>query len=568
MTELEPVCVVIIDQDDYRLGSLNEDIATTLIAVASEDPADWSEIAGYWPRYQSRTVPEYASSLPIDIVEPERAMSSIRETDSWIVLDLVHKRFISGKGFQPIGRDACFAMFVDEEGNQGDPLSVHLPPWWELHEQVDASVNDTPRQTPLRVPVVDRDFLFGKPLTHYLATRILELAATERGRSALDSEDNRGCFDLTIEVHRDWLMTPRDEIDGMLPRQMLHGGIDWIDKLVWGQRLVFEQGGGKIVAAPKHVSGYKHAAMGREEMVMYFDLCREIIDEGWDWCKERLQELNNGDKAVSSEFATSGRSQPSLRQVEFPSLVQFLDEAKTNWLASPFEGGSPPSFIIECSRRRVPRGIGVEIIGMAERESEEHLIDCDCPICNMMADGSFGVGFTSIDGHHLDLDDEFAFSIHETREEWEEQQREFAEMSDAIERERIERERIESSAGQLEEDEFASAWSGGVSDEPLPGDSNGNMKLAFLLAEVISELQRNGADDATVKQLNMDFTRFRTCESHELASAGQRLAETLELAARQFPELTSRVADFQSRIAERLRAPVFSSDDDPDDFPF
>lgn len=44
MTELEPVCVVIIDQDDYRLGSLHEDIATTLIAVASEDPAD-SELA-------------------------------------------------------------------------------------------------------------------------------------------------------------------------------------------------------------------------------------------------------------------------------------------------------------------------------------------------------------------------------------------------------------------------------------------------------------------------------------------------------------------------------------------
>ncbi len=37
-----------------------------------------------------------------------------------------------------------------------------------------------------------------------------------------------------------------------------------------------------------------------------------------------------------------------------------------------------------------------------------------------MYDGMFGVGFTSIDGHHLELDDEFAFSKCETREEWEE----------------------------------------------------------------------------------------------------------------------------------------------------
>ena len=62
------------------------------------------------------------------------------------------------------------------------------------------------------------------------------------------------------------------------------------------------------------------------------------------------------------------------------------------------------------------RGAGVEIVGMDEQQSEQHAIDCDCPICNMMADGMFGVGFNSIDGHHLELDDEFAFSMHETRE--------------------------------------------------------------------------------------------------------------------------------------------------------
>lgn len=31
----------------------------------------------------------------------------------------------------------------------------------------------------------------------------------------------------------------------------------------------------------------------------------------------------------------------------------------------------------------------------------------------MMQSGMFGVSFTSLDGHHLDLDDEFAFSTHE-----------------------------------------------------------------------------------------------------------------------------------------------------------
>ncbi len=551
MTELEPVCVVIIDQDGFRHGSLNEDVATTLVAVASEDPADWSEICSFWPRYQNRMVPEFASSMPIEIVTGEEARQFVSKTDSWIVLDLVENRFLSGKGFQPIGRDACFAMFVDEDGNQADPLSVHFPPWWELHEQVDASVTDQPRDTPLSVPFVDREFLFGGPLLHDLATRILGMAATERGRRAIDSDDERSCYDFTIDVHRGWLMTPRNEIDGKMPRQMLHGGIEWIDKLIWAQQLRFEQGDGKFVAAPTDTAGYEHAAMGREEMVMYFELCRELIGSGWSWCRDRLPELRHDVETA------------------VPGLVQFLEQVKTNWLSNPFEGGSPPNFVIECSRRRVPRGSGVEIIGMSEREPEQHAIDCDCPICNMMADGSFGIGFTGIDGHHLELDEEFAFSMRETIEEWEEEQREFAEMSASIEQKQNDRESLEDGADQPADDEFASAWSSGVSGiDSLPGDSNDNMALAFLLAEVITELQRIGADDQTVKQLNADFSRFRTCESNELARAGKNLADNLESAAGRYPELTARVADFQSRIAARLRAPVTCRDNDVDDYPF
>lgn len=56
------------------------------------------------------------------------------------------------------------------------------------------------------------------------------------------------------------------------------------------------------------------------------------------------------------------------------------------------------------------------IQGIHGVESEQYVADCDCPICEMMADGMFGIRFTSIDGHHLELDDEFAFSMHENRE--------------------------------------------------------------------------------------------------------------------------------------------------------
>jgi hypothetical protein len=193
---------------------------------------------------------------------------------------------------------------------------------------------------------------------------------------------------------------------------------------------------------------------------------------------------------------------------------------------------------------------------MSERQAEEPLVDDDCPICQMMADGMFGVAFAGLDGHHLDLDDEFAFSMHETREAWEEQQREFEEMSAAIERDRVERE----AAGETEPDEFASVWTGHVSDEPIPGDRGGYMTLAFLLAEIVSELKSVDAPGDDIRQLNANFTHFRTCAAAELAESGRRLGDHLDAIADRYPDLISRVADFRSRIDERVRSAATEDD--------
>ena len=572
--------VVVLDCKSCRLGLLDEDVATTLIAVASEDPADWSEMLSYWPRYTSRAVPEFLSSVALDIVAEDSLLESIGESQHWIAIDLKQKRFLSGKAFQPIGRDACFAMHTDENGDQHDPLSVHLPPWWELLEQVELEAIARPRQSEIEMPYIDREFLFGDPMVQAIADLALEMNSKGRLAEAIkncEPQTHDPFYSLTIEVHRDWLMMPRADVGGLYPRQMLHGGIDWIDNLIWGQRLRFEdRSGGQIVAAPKDCFGYKHGPMGREEIAIYFDLCRELINASWFWCQNSGNKSDVSEEDSAGSLESSETHQPETSKVavyddatQFETLVGFLQEVKLNWLTSPFEGGSAPAFILECSSRRVPRGAGVEIIGMNQRQSEQHVVDCDCPICIMMAEGKMGVGFCSIDGHHLDIDDEFAFSIHETREAWEAQQREFAEFSAKCDRDREERQR-KIDAGEIEEDEFASAWSGAVNETSIPGDTGGELQLTFLLAEIVGEMNRpdsseemtaiNSASDdlkptIRVNELNTDFARFRNSEHDELAANANSLIKTLERIAESRPYLTSRVADFQSRIAESVRRP-------------
>lgn len=530
--EARPVDLVVIDRNACFWGSaMDEDTALTLIAACSEDPSKWDDIAACWPRYRTPVVAEFADSIAFTSVDLATAESALREHDSWVAIDLLQKRILTGRAFLPFERHSVFSMINDENDNQRWCLSIHLPPWWELQSQVDADAVERERETPLVVRQTDRELLYGPVFIDDLANRILNVVGSKSWRTSGAARDNRRRYAFTVQVHRDWLMTPRSELGGRTPRELLHGGLDWIEQLIRGQEIRFADSK-ELVALPTSFSGFEYAPMGREEMVTYFDLCRELIRKGWEWC---------------AAHATDSRT--ARRQVERKrELVTHLGESKERWLSSPFDDGAPPRFMIECDRRRVPRGADVPIVGMDERPPREHIVDCDCPICLMMAEGQFGVSFSFTDGHHLELDDEFAFSMCETREEWQSERIPYVEYPTETDQGRA----ASGVSRAAEPDPFASAWSGNLSDEPLPGDPHGHLKLAFLLTEIVGELQLAGAPKDDIKQLNACFAAYRRDILDPLASA-QELGNCLEQIAHRYPQLTSRAADFQSRIAEFCR---------------
>jgi hypothetical protein len=218
-------------------------------------------------------------SLSLKTVPEQVAREAIDATAAWVFIDLPRKRVLTGCAYQEVGREGAFAMFVDEEGKQHYPMMVNVPPWWELREQVDPEVIDQPRRSPIDRPEVDREVLFGPPLLEYIAERCLDIVRGERWAER-DTGDERSNHPFTVEVHRDWLMTPRDDLDGAIPRQMLHGGIGWIDGLAHGQRIRCDEGG-RIVAVPADMEGFESDPMGRQEVVVHFDLCRDLISAAW-----------------------------------------------------------------------------------------------------------------------------------------------------------------------------------------------------------------------------------------------------------------------------------------------
>lgn len=86
-----------------------------------------------------------------------------------------------------------------------------------------------------------------------------------------------------------------------------------------------------------------------------------------------------------------------------------------------------PRAIVESERRRV--GISMS--------AKEIMIDEDCPCCQMLAEDFTTPTFWHLDG--CNMDEGFEFSYHETREEYEKEQLEWAESHEKWKRARAER---------------------------------------------------------------------------------------------------------------------------------
>lgn len=550
-----PIMVVVMERQQCWIAQAIEyDVGLTLLAIMSEDPGCWQDVPKYWPRYRSESVcPEF----PVEhwqACDAAAAWQAIDGHGNWLLLDLQDKRVITGAENQEFSHDTMLVLRTDAQGKQRDLLPIHLPPWWELIEKVKAFEVSRRRETGLNIPRSDRDLLYGTRLLEDLAGRIIDIASAGRmpDRASLPREDDasihsagddidradlQAWYSLTVEVHRDWLMTPRDDLAGGRPRDLLHGAHEWSNAVIEGHRLRFHHKS-PMVAAPNDVEGYEHAPMGSEEMIAYFDMCREVIQAGWSWVASH-KELNSADRG---------------------ELVAYLKSVRDAWLESPFEGGAPPRFIIECSRRRVPRAGGVAIEGMDERESAEHPSDCDCPICNLLDSGMFGTCYTSLDGHHLELDDEFAFSMFEKYEDWEEQSSEWREICAEDEDWESPAKSIPAHAdtcsldsrqpNALPVDEFASIWSGLMSDGPLPGDRRGFMKLAFRLAEIVADLESIPGARQHIAKLNQAFRCYFESHSTTTVSSQAALKETLEQVAGHYPQLLPKFCDLASQVDE------------------
>ncbi len=534
MNKETDLCTVVVLESSRSLiaKGLDEDLTLTILGLISEDPGSWEEAKSVWPRYRSRVVCEVPDSLPFEESSLAEVMEVLATSESWMVIDFQTKRILTGGSFEPVGREAAFWMNDENKSDTKCSLFIRIPPWWELLENASLFGVTEPRQEPICKPRVDREFLYGDAFLRYLAGRVLELQESpDWPESDGDLDDFNG---LTVALHRDWLMTPREELGGKIPRELLHGATHWSDRVTEGQEARFHEGK-PLVAIPKDWAEYDTAPMGSQELCMYYDYCRAMIYSAWGWCMENDEVIPTLEQPGSAK-----------------ELIDFLQRCSEDWMSESLDDGPSPRFIIECDRRRVPVGDGVVIEGMDEVAREKHIIDCNCPICLMMAEGAFGPSFSRIDGHHLELDEEFAFSMTEELDDWELENHRYSEFDESDDEDDLE-------TVSIQKEESVSVWNGVRSDIPWPGDRKGHLKMAFMVAEIVSFLESRPNRMLDIQSLNIAFSDYRKAEGRRLKKAAKKFKRVLETLANRFPELVSKSADLQSRIDESER--VLSTED-------
>jgi len=287
---------------------------------------------------------------------------------------------------------------------------------------------DERRRQRLANPTLDaRAVLYGEPLLRFVAERCFATFGSERGMesggSAADEKQappassleapERGDasdrldyadpayqrdYDLIREIHAAWLMTPREELRGQTPRQVMISKRHFVDINLQYREHQWSFIGECPPSLDPGSAAYRLAGFGTHEMVVYHDLVRELI---WD-CRREVAKRVEGSKAADVT-----------REDFLSNEVSRLARRREEWLDAPYSdlGGRTARSVIHNERAQIPEG-----------EDGSHApLDDDCPLCEAEADLP-GPMFWHLDGSHLD--DDFAFSTsHETYEEWEQERR-------------------------------------------------------------------------------------------------------------------------------------------------
>ena len=473
----------LVDTERVLHGTIHGSVADTCVAALSAAPETIAELEAALARYIK---PRDASSHFASFHSRDCPANSRPELDAepWhagiVVIDLAARIVASESSYSQPGLEGE-VHYHDGQALTDVPILYRLTGDWLFVNSVDAYQWSRERRLRERAanPSFDaRPVLFGRPLLRFIVNAYLSLPAQTRSlfvwqaRSATDGDEalHEALANEIGALHARWLLTPRTDLRGWSPREVLLAQQDHINHDLHTRSLQWSLQNEGPPCLNENSFAYRFAGFGTHEWVLYYDLVRHLIGS--------LIELAPG----------AGNS------ATVDQLVATLEQIKTDWLESPQSDldGRIPAIIIDNERKRLPEAL----------RPRDMIIDDDCPVCRMFGDETsplgIGVGFWHLDGSHMD--DDFAFSSFPSRQEWEAENRRREEFDREFDRKWEERQQRIARGEALEPDRFFDpepAGSGWSSFDPLEFPDSAELDPA-----AARDARPGGSDDADTTDFN------------------------------------------------------------------
>ena len=360
----------ISDSERTIHGELHGSMTDPLIATLTAEPETIAEFESALDRFvkSDSDWPPLRGFLNDEFLEPYDA--------GIVAIDLASRTVGYDSTYSHPGRDGN-VRDPSEFADDGEDIYIpyRLPDDWmfvKCMAAYEATRARRRKERERRPPFDARDILYGRPLLAHLTESISRA-------DDLDAED------LFADIHASWLMTRRDDLRGLNPREVLFEKQDFINFDLHSRSLQWSFTKVCPPALSEDSFAYRNAGFGTHEWVLYYDLVRHLLSEG----------------------AGHRRSAGTL---DIENGIATLSAVRDKWLHSPDSEswGRLPIEVIELERRRINM----------TATAAEILIDENCPCCVALAEEFDTPMFTHLDG--CNMDDRFEFSPFATLEEYEE----------------------------------------------------------------------------------------------------------------------------------------------------
>jgi hypothetical protein len=411
---MSEVRINLCDADQILHGEVHGSVGDRLVAALSAEPETLPELEAALARYEKPDPGFPAFRFLTKTSEIDK-----RPWDAGVVVIDLAARIVAVESVYSNPGPEGEVSYHNGEHETDIRVQYRLHDDWlfvRSIEEYEVLSRNRRQQRAANQPLDARSILYGRPLLEWIVmairdqqpaiSRILksfgDLGASDnpkevdRQREQLDLDGLQEKISAQLStIHARWLLTPREDLRGKSPREILLAKQDLIDYDLHTRAMQWSLMNEGPPCLKMDSFAYRFGGFGTHEWVIYYDLLRKLI---WH--------------ALNTLTANGGALLP-LSDVE--KTVSRLEEVRDRWLNEPQSeyDNRTPTNIIENERRRLPIAI----------RPKDMIVDEDCPMCQMMADEiAFpGPGFWHLDGAHMD--DEFAFSWFRTREEWEEEQR-------------------------------------------------------------------------------------------------------------------------------------------------